>query len=281
MRVVKTIKSLRCAIKKIKSQNKKIGFTPTMGALHKGHLSLIRKSRRENDFTIVSIFVNPKQFGPKEDFKSYPRPEKKDILLANKEKVDIIFYPSEKEMYPTGFLTSINVETITGVLCGASRLEHFRGVTTVVGKLLNIVTPDVLYLGQKDAQQAVVIKQMTADLNFPAAIKICPIIREPDGLAMSSRNKHLTLHQRATAAVLFRSLKGAKISVLAGERNAIRIIRVIRAEIEKHSSGKIDYIACVNADSLLELKQLKGKVMIALAVRFGQTRLIDNIVFNI
>ena len=281
MRIVKTVKSLRCAIKKIKSPSKKIGFVPTMGALHEGHLSLIRKSRRENDIVIISIFINPKQFGPKEDFKSYPRPEKKDILLAKKEKVDIIFYPSEKEMYPTGFLTSIDVDAITNVLCGVSRPEHFRGVTTVVGKLLNIVSPDVMYLGQKDAQQIIVLKRMIADLNFPVTVKACPIVREPDGLAMSSRNKYLTPCQRETATVLFKSLKDAKKKVLDGERNAAKIIRVIQASIEKHSSGKIDYIACVNADSLLPLKQLKDKVMIALAVKFGQTRLIDNITFRI
>ena len=239
MRIVKTVKSLRCAIKKIKKPSKKIGFVPTMGALHEGHLSLIRKSRRENDIVVLSIFVNPKQFDPKEDFRSYPRPEKKDILLAKKEKVDIIFYPSEKEMYPTGFLTSIHVDAITDVLCGASRPGHFRGVTTVVGKLLSIIAPDVMYLGQKDAQQVIALKRMIVDLNFPVTVKACPIVREPDGLAMSSRNKHLTPRQRETATVLFKSLKNAKKKVLAGERNAAKIIRVIQAIIEKYNSGKL------------------------------------------
>ncbi|MCK5015144.1 MAG: pantoate--beta-alanine ligase [Candidatus Omnitrophica bacterium] len=281
MRIVKSVQSLRSSIKKYKDQNKTIGFVPTMGALHEGHLALIRKSRRENDIVIISVFVNPKQFGPKEDFNSYSRPEKKDILLAKNEKVDIIFYPSEKEMYPTGFLTSINVEGITDVLCGASRPGHFQGVTTVVGKLINIVTPDVMYLGQKDAQQTIVLKRMTADLNFPVTVKICPTVREADGLAMSSRNRHLTARQRETATVLYKSLKNAKKRILAGERSSARIIRSMRAEIEKNSPGKIDYIACVNADSLTPIKQLKGKVTITLAVKFGRTRLIDNTIFRI
>jgi len=278
MRVVKTIKSLRLLIKKAKAKNKRIGFVPTMGALHEGHLSLIRKCRRENDITIVSIFVNPKQFGLKEDFAAYPRQEKKDNLLAKKEKVDIIFCPSGKEMYPTSFLTSIQVDAITETLCGASRPGHFHGVTTVVGKLLNIVTPNVLYLGQKDAQQAVVLKRMVADLNFPCTIKVCPIIRERDGLAMSSRNAYLTKRQRREAPILFESLKETRKKVLAGERSAANVIRLIQKNIEKHSSGKIDYISCVNANSLLPLKQTKGVVLIALAVKFGRTRLIDNII---
>jgi pantoate--beta-alanine ligase len=279
MRVIKNIASLRLAVKNAKAQKRNIGFIPTMGALHEGHCSLIRKCRRENDLTVVSIFVNPKQFGPKEDFAAYPRPEKKDNLLAKKEKVDIIFHPSEKEMYPTGFLTCIQVDKLADTLCGASRPGHFRGVVTVVAKLLNIVAPDVLYLGQKDAQQVVVIKQMIADLNFPVAVQICPIVREGDGLAVSSRNSYLTPRQRQEAPVLFASLKRAKITVLEGAYDAKRIIRLLRIDIEEHSSGTVDYIACVDADTLVPLSRVKGKVMIALAVRFGQTRLIDNVIF--
>ncbi len=281
MRIVKTIKSLRSIINQEKAKKKKIGFVPTMGALHEGHLSLIRKCRRENDVVVVSVFINPKQFGPKEDFSVYPRPEKKDKLLAKKEKVDIIFYPSGKEMYPSGFLTNINVGQITASLCGASRPGHFQGVTTVVGKLLNIVDPNTLYLGQKDAQQIAVLKQMIADLNFSVTVKVCPIVREPDGLAMSSRNKYLTKAQRKEAAVLNQTLTQGQKKVLAGERKASNIIRQARTMIEKQTSGKIDYIACVNADSLIPLKQLKGKVLFALAVKFGRTRLIDNITFHI
>jgi len=281
MRIIKSIRSLRLSIKKIKTQNRSIGFVPTMGALHEGHLSLIRKSRRENAITIVSIFVNRKQFGPREDFSSYPRQEKNDILLAKKEKVDIIFYPSEKEMYPAGFLTSIGVDRITDILCGSSRPRHFQGMTTVVDKLINIVTPDVLYLGQKDAQQAVVLKRMVIDLNVPISVKVCPTVREADGLAMSSRNHYLTLCQREEATILYQSLKRAKKKVLTGERSATTIINFIRKQIKKHSSCAIDYIACVDADSLIPLKHVKGKVMIALAVNFGRTRLIDNMIFRV
>lgn len=281
MRIIKTIPSLQSSIKKIKTQNQSIGFVPTMGDLHKGHLSLIRKSRRENAVTIVSIFVNRKQFGPKEDFSSYPRPEKSDILLVKKEKVDIIFYPSEKEMYPTGFLTSIRVDQVSNILCGSSRPEHFKGVATVIGKLLNIVTPNVLYLGQKDAQQAVVVTRMITDLNIPTAIKICPTVRETDGLAFSSRNRFLTSRQRTEASVLYQSLKQAKKKVLSGERSTARIINLIQTQIKRHSSCAIDYIACVDANSLIPLRRVKGKVMIVLAVKFGRTRLIDNMIFRV
>ena len=280
MRVIKSIKSLQASIKGIKSQNRSIGFVPTMGALHDGHLSLIKNSRRENDTTIISIFVNPKQFGPKEDFFNYPRPEKKDILLAKKEKIDIIFYPSEKEMYPTSFLTSIQVDQMTKGLCGKSRPGHFQGVATVVGKLLNIVTPDILYLGQKDAQQAIMIKQLARDLNFPVLIKVCPTVREADGLALSSRNIKLKLQHRKEAPILFESLTCAQKMIRNGEDNSAKIINWIRANIKNHSSGKIDYIECVNAESLAPLPRIQGKAMIALAVYFGQTRLIDNIIVH-
>ena len=281
MRIIKSIPSLRLSINNIKTQNRSIGFVPTMGALHKGHLSLIRKSRRENAITVVSIFVNRKQFGPREDFSSYPRSEKSDILLAKKEKVDIIFYPSEKEMYPTGFLTNIGVDRVTDILCGSTRPGHFQGVTTVVGKLLNIVTPNVLYLGQKDAQQAAVITRMITDLNIPVSVKVCPIVREADGLALSSRNRYLTSRQHNEASVIYQSLKQAKKKILTGERSTIKIINLIRKQIKKHSSCAIDYIACVDADSLIPLKRVKGKIMIALAVKFGRTRLIDNIIFRV
>ena len=252
-----------------------------MGALHEGHCSLIRLSRRENDITIVSVFVNPKQFGPHEDFDAYPRPEKSDILLAKKEMVDIIFYPSEKEMYPTGFLTSVQVDRISHILCGKSRPGHFRGVTTVVSKLLNIITPDILYLGQKDAQQAIIIKRMVTDLNIPVTIRTCPIIREKDGLALSSRNSYLSPCQRLEAPILYRALRNAKQKAVKGEHSSLHLGRFIRSVITRESSGKVDYIACVDADTLAPLRRLRGKVMIALAVKFGKTRLIDNIVFSL
>ena len=221
MRIFNSARSLHNVIGLLKSRKKRIGFVPTMGALHRGHCSLIRHSRRENNITVVSIFVNPKQFGPKEDFDAYPRPEKSDISLAKKERVDIIFYPSEKKMYPTGFLTSVQVDTISRILCGKSRPGHFEGVATVVCKLLNIVAPDVLYLGQKDAQQAVVIKRMATDLNIPVAVRICPTIREKDGLALSSRNSYLSPHQRLEAPVLYRALRNAKQRALEGQHSSL------------------------------------------------------------
>ena len=281
MRIFRSARKLQTHIGKIKAINKSIGFVPTMGALHDGHLSLISNSRRENDLTVISIFVNPKQFGPQEDFSSYPRPEKKDILLAKKHNVDIIFYPSDKEMYPSGFLTSIDVDKITHVLCGAARPSHFKGVTTIVGKLLNIVSPDILYLGQKDAQQSVVIRKMIDDLNFNVRVKVCPIVRESDGLALSSRNAYLTVKERREAAWIFRALKNAKDMIRRKERNAPKIISLIRTLITRNTSGIIDYVACVDGNTLKPMKRIHGRVLIACAVKFGKTRLIDNIIIKV
>ena len=278
MHVFKTISSLRQFIKKQKQQKKTIGFVPTMGALHAGHASLLRYARRENDFVILSIFVNPTQFGPNEDFKKYPRPFKKDLALAETEGTDIIFYPSAKIIYPREYLTYIEVNGNNNQLCGRSRPGHFKGVTTVVGKLLNIVTPDVMYLGQKDAQQAIILKKMVEDLNFDVQIKVCPIIRETDGLAMSSRNQYLSKQERQEAPILFQALNAAKQRILAGERNSKKIIQTITSLIKSHSTSVIEYIECVEANSLTPLKILKGNILIALAVKFGNTRLIDNIV---
>ncbi len=268
-------------IKVLKKQGKSIGFVPTMGALHAGHASLIQKCREENGIAVLSTFVNPAQFGPKEDFKKYPRPQRRDKLFAKQNKVDIIFYPSVDVIYPTGFLTYINVEQIDNVLCGQSRPGHFRGVATVVGKLLNIVQPDVMYLGQKDGQQVVVLRKMAADLNFPVRIKVCPTIREKDGLALSSRNQYLNSKERQEAPVLYQALKIARAKIARGERQAGKIINMISAHIRKNSSAKIDYVACVDADSLASVKKIQGSIMIALAAKFRKTRLIDNIIVNI
>lgn len=278
MRIVKSISLMRSLINKAKSRNKRIGLVPTMGALHQGHLSLIRKCRKENGLSVLSIFVNPAQFGPGEDYRVYPRNKKKDVLLAKRENVDIIFYPSVKDIYPDRYLTYIDVKNITNSLCGKSRPGHFRGVTTVVGKLLNIVSADTLYLGQKDAQQCVVIKQMIRDLNFPAVLKILPTKRESDGLAISSRNTHLSRHQRRQVAVIYQSLCAARKKISQGIRRTTLITKLIRTGIQKGSSGKIEYIACVDADTLKPLKTFKSRVLIAVAVKFGQTRLIDNII---
>ena len=233
---------------------------------------------KENDIVVLSIFVNPKQFGPKEDLAKYPRRERSDKKLAKEEKVDIIFIPTAKKMYPEGYLTYIEVEKMTEGLCGKSRPGHFKGVTTVVGKLLNIVMPDILYLGQKDAQQAAVLTRMVGDLSFPVAVKICPTVRESNGLAMSSRNQYLTTSQRQEAAILYRSLKEARQSVAAGNYSAVAIIDKIRSRIRRESSGRIDYIECVAADTFAPLKKIQGKTIIAVAVWFGKTRLIDNII---
>ena len=276
MRVIRSVRSIQQFIKKAKLAGKAVGFVPTMGALHDGHRSLLRRCRRENDIVVLSVFVNPKQFGPKEDFTKYPRRERADKKLAKEEKVDIMFVPSAKEMYPEGYLTYIEVEKMTQALCGKSRPGHFKGVTTVVGKLLNIVMPDVLYLGQKDAQQAVVLTRMVRDLNFPVFVKTCPTVREADGLAMSSRNQYLSTGQRKEAAVLYRSLKEARQSVVVGNRLARAIVGKIRSRIARESSGRIDYLECVDADTFMPLKRIQGKTIIALAVWFGKTRLIDN-----
>ncbi|HBR15456.1 MAG TPA: pantoate--beta-alanine ligase [Candidatus Omnitrophica bacterium] len=281
MRVIRSIHSLRQVINKAKRQNKKIGFVPTMGALHDGHRSLLKKCRRENNLVVLSIFVNPQQFAPHEDYAQYPRDKKKDELLAKKENVDIIFYPSEEIMYPKGYLSYVTVESISDLLCGKSRPGHFKGVATIVAKLLNCVSPDILYLGQKDAQQAYILKKMIADLNFPVKVKICPIIRENDGLAMSSRNRYLTQQERKEAPILFQSLQEAKRKILAGERNLITISRLMESNIKRYSHGKLDYIECVDPGTLAPLAQIQKKFMIALAVKLGKTRLIDNIIIQI
>ncbi len=275
MQVVETIPSIRQLIQKAKAKNKKIGFVPTMGALHEGHLSLIRKSKKENDITVLSIFVNPTQFAPTEDWTKYPRTLRQDILLAKKENVDIIFHPSAEEMYPEGYgegLTCVEVEKLGSILCGKFRPGHFRGVATIVGKLLNIVGPESMYLGQKDFQQTVVLKKMVDDLNFPVTIKVCPTIREQDGLALSSRNVYLTQTQRKEAPILFESLKQAKEQILKGERDLEKITQGIKKNIQKNSSGKVQYVECVS---------LERGVLIALAVFLGRTRLIDNIIVKL
>ncbi|MGE0267207.1 MAG: pantoate--beta-alanine ligase [Candidatus Omnitrophota bacterium] len=281
MQIINSIISLKKEINSFHQKKLSIGFVPTMGALHNGHASLLNKSRRENDKTILSIFVNPTQFDPKnEDFSSYPRDKKNDILLAKKENVDIIFLPTNKIIYPKGFCSYIITEGLTQTLCGRSRPGHFRGVTTVVGKLLNIVEPNVMYLGQKDAQQAAVLKQMVNDLNYPVKIKICPTVREKDGLAVSSRNIYLNTKQRKEAGYLYQSLRKASTAIKNGERSVAKINKLIRENIQKNTSGLIDYIECVHPENLQPVSQIKGKILIALAVKFAHARLIDNISVN-
>jgi len=281
MKIIKDIKTIRPILLAAKKKQKTIGFVPTMGYLHEGHAALLRQSKKENDVSVLSIFVNPKQFTPREDFEKYPRDWKKDELLAKKEKVDIIFYPSVEEMYPQGYRTYVEVEELSCVLCGRSREGHFKGVATVVLKLLNIVSPDVLYLGQKDAQQAVILSKMIEDLNFSLKVKVHPTVRERDGLAMSSRNSYLNQQQRKEAPILFQALNSAKTNILEGERHSQKIIQFISNMISQNTNGRVDTIECVNAQTLKPLKMLSGIVLIALAVWFGQARLIDNLTVRI
>jgi pantoate--beta-alanine ligase len=261
----------------LKRKNKKIGFVPTMGCLHEGHLSLVRRSVSENDVTIASIFVNPLQFGPKEDFKKYPRDFKRDEKMLKNSGTDVVFYPNLNQMYPQPFYTYVNVERFTDTLCGESRPGHFKGVATVVAKLFNIVRPDIAYFGQKDAQQAIVIKKMAGDLNAGLKIKTMPIVREKDGLAMSSRNAYLSPQERQDAVVLSSSLKLAKRMIKTGERTPKKIKDKMRALIMQRRSARIDYIEIVSEGTLMPASRLRGDILIALAVYIGKTRLIDNL----
>ncbi|MDD5409446.1 MAG: pantoate--beta-alanine ligase [Candidatus Omnitrophica bacterium] len=259
---------------------KNIGFVPTMGALHAGHFSLIKQARKENDIVVVSIFVNPAQFGQGEDFKKYPRSFKQDTGFCRKLGVDFVFLPDKDNMYPQGYSTFVSVEPLSGLLCGHSRPGHFRGVATVVAKLLNIVLPDTLYLGQKDAQQAIIISRMVKDLNFPVKVKVMPTVRQEDGLALSSRNAYLSKDQRSVALVLYKALRLAQCMVNNGQRNAARIISRMKQLIEKNKLARIDYIAIVEQEQLKEVKKIIPGTLIALAVKIGRTRLIDNIIIE-
>ena len=280
MKIISSIRSLRKYLNTYRCKNKSIGFVPTMGALHEGHLALIRKCRKENDIVVISIFVNPAQFGLKEDYTAYPRDKKHDCALARHCGCDIVFYPSVSAMYPGGFTASVTVKDISEILCGARRPGHFQGVATVVAKLFNIVEPRRAYFGQKDFQQVVVIRHLIKDLNFPVALRTLATVREKNGLALSSRNSYLSKEQHEEAAVLYRSLRCAKRKILDGERKASRIKSLIKHMI-RSTSGTIDYIACVDSKTLEPLTHFEGKCTIALAVFFGKARLIDNIVLQI
>jgi len=264
----------------LKRRGKTIGFVPTMGALHEGHLSLIRQARKENKIVVVSIFVNPLQFGPYEDFKRYPRPIKQDILFCKQEKVDFVFCPQPRVMYPAGFKTTVEVSQLGDVLCGASRLGHFRGVTTVAAKLFYIVSPDNAYFGQKDVQQAVIIQRMVKDLNMALRIRVMPIVREKSGLALSSRNRYLSAREKTEALVLSRSLILARDLIRQGQSDCRVIIRKIKDLIRTQNNARIDYAAIVNPQELTSLDKIQDKCLVVLAARFGKTRLIDNAVIR-
>lgn len=278
MEIYGEISKVRAAVKAWKKEGLTVGFVPTMGYLHEGHKSLIDAARKENDRVVVSIFVNPMQFGPTEDLESYPRDLKKDSALCKAAGVDIIFHPEPEEMYADGFCSYVDMNGLTTELCGKSRPIHFRGVQTVVLKLFHIVTPDRAYFGQKDAQQLAVIRRMVKDLNVDTTIIGCPIIREADGLAKSSRNTYLSEKERQAALVLNHSLKAGKALVDAGETRASVIKSAITAEIKKEPLAKIDYVDVVDFDTITPVETLTGSILVAIAVYIGKTRLIDNFI---
>jgi pantoate--beta-alanine ligase len=284
MRIVKDPKKLRTILSTYYKRNRTVGFVPTMGALHEGHLSPIRGSTRENDITVVSIFVNPLQFGPKEDYARYPRPVDRDTAFCRKAKVDFLFLPEAKRLYGPGYLTYVEVTELSSILCGVSRPGHFRGVTTVVAKLLNIVTPTAAYFGQKDFQQAVIIRKMAEDLDMNVKIKTCPTVREKDGLAMSSRNRYLSPAERVRSLGLYRSLVLARGLCAGGERDCGVIIQKMSGLIKSIINpgfDRIDHIAISDTEILSQIEQIRTKAVVSLAVFIGSTRLIDNMIVRL
>ena len=282
MKLVKTVAELQKIVKETKKAGKSIGLVPTMGALHEGHASLIKASHAENDFTIVSDFVNPTQFGPTEDLDAYPRTLDHDCKLAEEMGADVLFAPSPNEMYPSRDMTWVEVTgDITKVLCGRTRPIHFRGVATVVSKLFNLAQPDRAYFGQKDAQQAQVLKRMVKDLFFPLEIRVMPIVREADGLAKSSRNVYLNKAERSAAVILSKSLAKAKAAFEAGERDSAKLIALVTEMIQTEPLSNIDYVEMYQLPDLTPAeKTVKTDHLLAVAVKFGTTRLIDNIILQ-
>jgi len=280
MQIFKTIENMRAASRATRKAGKRVGFAPTMGALHKGHLSLVQAAKAQSDVVAASIFVNPTQFGPNEDFSKYPRTFERDCELFTKEGVELLFAPALEEMYPAGAVTYVTVEGMSERLCGKSRPGHFRGVTTVVSKLFNIVEPDVAFFGQKDAAQVAIIRRMVRDLNIPVEITACPIVREADGLAMSSRNTYLDPAQRKAALVLHRALQEVQRKFESGERNASKLIEHGRRVFTLEPSARLDYLEIVDTESLDALEKISGAALVAVAAYLGNTRLIDNFVLH-
>lgn len=276
MNKLQKLDAVRDFLRPHRRQGRRIGFVPTMGAIHEGHQSLMRTARAESDIVVVSIFVNPTQFGPSEDFEQYPRPLEADLAACEAEGVDAVFCPEVHEIYPAGDATRVSVTRLTEGLCGAHRPGHFDGVTTVVAKLFNIVQPDAAYFGQKDAQQAVVIRRMTQDLCLPIEIVVCPTVREPDGLALSSRNAYLTPEQREQALSLSKALTWADQQIRSGERDAEKLVSIMHDRITSAGPCHVDYVSIVDPDDLTPLSWIDDHCLIALAVRIGETRLIDN-----
>lgn len=279
MKIINNIKEIRKQVKDWKNDGLSIALVPTMGYLHEGHESLIKKASEDNDKVIVSIFVNPMQFGINEDLSTYPRNIDKDSDICEKNGASLIFNPSVEEMYTDGFSTFVDLNNLTSGLCGKSRPTHFRGVCTVVSKLFNIVNPDKAYFGQKDAQQLSIIKQMVTDLNFDIEIVSCPIVREADGLAKSSRNTYLSKEERQASTIINKSLKKAKTLIKSGERDSKNVIDFIKNEINKEPLAKIDYVSIVDNNTIKNIKTIEDGSLIAVAVFIGNTRLIDNFIF--
>lgn len=281
MKIAKTISQIRKIIIAHKKKRETVGFVPTMGSLHRGHLSLIRRARKECGYVVVSIFLNPTQFDRQQDFHAYPRCISKDIALLKKEGVDLLFYPSVSEMYKRNFSVWVEEKELSNSLCGLYRPGHFRGVCTVVAKLFNIVQPDIAYFGRKDYQQAEIIKRLVRDLNFPVRIKVLPTIREKDGLAMSSRNLNLNPVQRLEAAAIYQALKLAREKIKRGVRNPEEVIKEMRQFLNSKKTLKIQYIKIVHPQTLEEMKNIQHSCLIACAIYCGKVRLIDSIIVKI
>jgi pantoate--beta-alanine ligase len=276
--VAQTVAQTRAKVKEWKSQGLTVGLVPTMGYLHEGHQSLIKKAVEENDRVVVSIFVNPIQFAPNEDLATYPRDLEADKKLCESTGASLIFHPTPEEMYPSGFSTSVAMEGLTKELCGKTRPTHFGGVCTVVSKLFNIVQPDKAYFGQKDAQQLAIVKRMVKDLNFDLEIVGCPIVREADGLAKSSRNTYLSKDERQAALILSKAISLGQEMVQNGEKSAQAVIKAMTDKINTEPLAKIDYVNAVNALTIEPVEEIKGEVLVAIAVYIGKTRLIDNFI---
>lgn len=273
MRTVRSVAELRAAL----PDQGRVGLVPTMGALHEGHLSLLQRARAQCDFVVMSLFVNPAQFAPNEDLAAYPRDEARDAGLAEAEGVDLLFAPPLEEVYPPGFATTVEVGGLTDILCGAHREGHFKGVTTVVAKLLNMVRPAVAYFGQKDAQQAIVVRRMVQDLDMPVEIEVCPTVREPDGLALSSRNAYLSPEERERALGLSRALRAAQAAVANGQNEATTVLAAARAEL---GDLEPEYLELRSAEDLTPVERVNGSTLLAVAARVGRARLIDNVVLE-
>ncbi|MGA7706903.1 MAG: pantoate--beta-alanine ligase [Acidobacteriaceae bacterium] len=282
MQILSDITELRATLRQLRSGSdrsavRSIGFVPTMGALHAGHRSLVQAARQRCDIVVVSIFVNPTQFGPNEDFSRYPRTLEQDCQMIEAESVDVVFTPTAEIMYPSGASTFVEVEGVSDRLDGASRPGHFRGVATVVAKLFHIVQPDFSFFGQKDAAQVAVLRKMVRDLDFPLEIVVCPTVREPDGLAMSSRNRYLSAEERRQALTLSRALHAAEAHAARGERRAAALLQTMRAALQEEPAIRVDYIAIVDPDTLLPIDDVDGGGLLAIAAYVGNTRLIDNV----